>query len=284
MKTSVRTITPAIAAKLLENTTLQRPVRQPHVDWLAGQMRDGKWKLNGETIILDGDKVLDGQHRLWACVESGVTFEVVVVEGVDASSFSTIDTGKVRDSGDIVSIALGDKKLPVPVRRSAATAIKFVLAVDETGRYSEDEYTRLNRDHTAVAQYAMAHPDVIELTKEMLALFSKKGGFTVSHLTALVLLVQAGYPDMMESFIKPIANGTGLYRQTAIYAYREKCLAIPNPLDFRLTRDRFAILIRAWNAHATNTPVGVLRYRAGTDMFPSLQLRPDMTVKNRRKA
>ncbi len=46
----------------------------------ANAMKSGEWKYNGESIKVCTDgSLLDGQHRLEACIESGVTFDTLLV-------------------------------------------------------------------------------------------------------------------------------------------------------------------------------------------------------------
>jgi hypothetical protein len=60
-------------------------------------MLDGNWKENGETVKLDSNgNIIDGQHRLQAIVDSGVTIELILVEGLNPSVADTIDIGRKR--------------------------------------------------------------------------------------------------------------------------------------------------------------------------------------------
>jgi hypothetical protein len=53
----------------------------------AQDMIDGWWLLSGKTIILDETgAVLNGQHRLLACIKADRAFETWLVEGVDVTS------------------------------------------------------------------------------------------------------------------------------------------------------------------------------------------------------
>src|ERR1039458_6783003 len=66
--------------------------------WLeiAIEMEEGRYKYNGLPILFGSDGVLlDGQHRLTACVEAGVTFDTDVVFGLDPTVLDTIDTNVV---------------------------------------------------------------------------------------------------------------------------------------------------------------------------------------------
>jgi hypothetical protein len=100
MKTTLMEITPQIAASFLEKNTSNRPLNNKHVKRLAREIEMGRWKLNGSTICLNGEILIDGQHRLAAVVLSGCTIQSLVVEGLDSNVFATIDAGKPRGAGD----------------------------------------------------------------------------------------------------------------------------------------------------------------------------------------
>jgi len=99
-------ITPQYAKLILENNTHNRPVRERHVKFLKDEMANGRFVETGDTIkIADDGTLLDGQHRLLACVESGVGFHAIIVFGVGKEAFTVIDTGKKRSASDTLYIA-----------------------------------------------------------------------------------------------------------------------------------------------------------------------------------
>lgn len=282
IEAKVQTITPKMATHWLENTTLQRPISQKHVEWLAAQMKAGTFAVNGESIVLNGDKVLDGQHRLWACVEANVPFKSLVVEGVDEDSFATIDTGRTRSGGDIVAIVSGDRNMATATRSAASAAIKVCMSVDGTGRLNTARYREINNTH--VAEFLGKHPVFVVLTEKIRSLFKRNHGFTVSHFVALTFLVSKGFPDVLETFVEPCVSGADLVRDSAAYALREKCLADPKPSDFRAMFDRLGVLFKAWNAHVQGVPVKTLRLSRGVEAYPTLITHPGQRVQNRKRA
>ena len=96
----VEVLSPTDCASMLEKNEHNRPLRAVNVTYFAKQMENGKWELNGEPIIIarNGD-IMDGQHRLWACIECGIPLTVYVVRGVDMDTFHTLDTGSKRSTG-----------------------------------------------------------------------------------------------------------------------------------------------------------------------------------------
>lgn len=99
-------VTPERATELLEHNRLNRPVRDQHVRRIVSQILDGKWRFNGDTIkISDDGSVLDGQHRLWAIIESKTAVETIVIRGIAREAFATIDTVRAsRSGGDTLSL------------------------------------------------------------------------------------------------------------------------------------------------------------------------------------
>ena len=104
-------ITPAKATELLAgNAENQRKVNQARVRKYTAEMLSGLWLYNGESIIVsESGKLIDGQHRLLAVIESDVTIEVALVtdvpdeqDGID--TFLTINTEN-RSNADALYIS-----------------------------------------------------------------------------------------------------------------------------------------------------------------------------------
>ena len=79
ISTDMWTITPNVAAKLLENNPSNRPVSRTKVAEYIRQLLNGEWQTTHQGILLGkGDILLDGQHRLLAIVECGVAVKCLV--------------------------------------------------------------------------------------------------------------------------------------------------------------------------------------------------------------
>lgn len=98
LQATLETVTPSIAESWLKlNASTQRNVSQRRVENYARDMRSGRWQVNGETLVFDdGGRLIDGQHRLRAVVVAGVPVSMLVVRGVGAKSYKTIDQGQAR--------------------------------------------------------------------------------------------------------------------------------------------------------------------------------------------
>ena len=99
-------ITPSKAKTYLEANTNNRNVKDRHVLKLSNEMKSGRWKQDtAETIkISKTGRILDGQHRLMAVIQSGVSIYFHVAKGLNEEVFDVIDTGSNRSAADVFKI------------------------------------------------------------------------------------------------------------------------------------------------------------------------------------
>ena len=99
--------TPDKATEMLEeHNSHNRNFTKGNVDKVKSAILSGEWLVNGETIIISSCGLLmDGQHRLKAVVETGISIPMLTCYGVDKNAFPSINVGKVRSANDAFSIA-----------------------------------------------------------------------------------------------------------------------------------------------------------------------------------
>lgn len=112
MNADIVDLTPSWAEDLLKaNHPDQRPISRVHVMKLTHAMRHGQWRSIGDPIRIDSHgRLVDGQHRCSAVVNSGVTIpNQLLVEVSDDEAIRWIDQNqKIRNANDIQR-ALGVK-------------------------------------------------------------------------------------------------------------------------------------------------------------------------------
>lgn len=102
----IEEITPQRALELLGDNNGNRNLSQKTVDRYANSMANDNWSLTGDPIrVADTGRLIDGQHRLTAVVQSGKPITSVVIYGMPEAIFDKIDVGKVRNGADALSIA-----------------------------------------------------------------------------------------------------------------------------------------------------------------------------------
>lgn len=253
-------ITPAMAELLLTKNTHNRPVVRQTVEEYKRDMLADQWDSNGETIkiALDGT-VIDGQHRLTAIAESGVTLEnVLLVTGLPLSVQKTVDGGRKRTMGQ-------DLKIAGVVNFNTVAAIslrgwmwdngntKFSNAVRPTRRdldkYFTDNASAINRSAQIGTQTRTAFRPAVP---------SAVG--TAHYLTSRVNVGDAA------EFFAQLGNGTGLNAGDPILALRTRMTN-----DFAMgvkSTDmiRTGIILRAWNAVRNGEKLAKIQFTSDSKM------------------
>lgn len=258
------TITPAIAQKWLELDVSDRTLSQLLVDKYAAEMTAGKWdEDNGETLKLASDGgVLDGQHRLWAIFQSGVTLRLLVVFDVDKDCFKTIDIGKVRTPGDVVGIA------GVSSANTVAGAAAIVMCI-EAKKYSADTHSPSRGIlRSSLIEFCLAHKDELQVAARA-AQRAKIGKMMSPSLgTAAFYLFStkskaANALTQAEAFFQQLSSGIMDTRfepaRHPIFILREKLTQNRASISRLPMPVILGVVIKAWNAYVTGRTAQVLR-------------------------
>jgi hypothetical protein len=151
---TVETIGPDKAEEYLAENRGNRNIVQAHVAALARDIRNGQWMFNAQPICFSmSGRLLNGQHRLSAVLESGLPIEVLVMRGLPEAAFTTYDKqAKKAPALDEMFEDFGDKAL------ISATAVllwrREMRPADEpNARPTASEIRDVIRDH----------PDLIQL-------------------------------------------------------------------------------------------------------------------------
>ena len=105
IEVTLRKITPDTAATWLEQNTLNRPMSQRVVDRYASDMIQGRWGVSDSVIAFDTKgRLLNGQHRLWAIVESNVPIVSHVATGYPPEAIAYFDDGFRRDAAQVYNL------------------------------------------------------------------------------------------------------------------------------------------------------------------------------------
>jgi hypothetical protein len=104
-------ITPAKAEEWLNKNKGNRSLRNGAVEKYADDMKNGRWtQCVAPIVFYENGDIADGQHRLYAIVESGKSQRFYVVRGLDKAAGLNIDTGMGRslvDNGQISGLDTG---------------------------------------------------------------------------------------------------------------------------------------------------------------------------------
>ncbi len=273
LKVGIINITPEQAVKMLERNTKNRSINKGRVSRYAIDISDGKWKLNGVPIVFDKNGMLtDGQHRLQAIIRANIAIETLVVHGVSDESFTTIDTGKNRSGGDVLSIAGLDG---VKARSLAQLIIRiFQENSNRLGRAytysmatSDSEYARIKQTLTNedILEYYNNNYNELDAVYEFCNKFRSKSAKVLNFGIFTMLFYKLRKINLLDAeyFIEHLATGAELNEQSPIYHLRERFINLKNSDSEKVPAWHIpAYTYKAWNAFRRKDKMIRLRIRS----------------------
>lgn len=240
-------IQPEEAELLLQRNTHNRPLRGVQVDEFVDAMKTGLFRFNGDAIRINRDGTLDdGQHRLTACVISGVPLVTTLVTGLGTEIHSTLDKGLKRDLATDLLWEQEDRPgvLSLAVKLGASLQSANPASRTATRKYVTDaaclDWFRSNRGLTA------------HVTKGSAASYRVKGRADV--WAVLSYITSQADEELSEQFMDKLITGIGLESEKDpilvlrnwVYSTYEKARASRSYVR------RHVLLgtgIKAWNAY-----------------------------------
>lgn len=238
-------VTPEIASAWLDKNTHNRRRSSSHVSRLARDMKNGHWSWTGDPIRFSHDGVLlDGQHRLAACIEAGVPFETTVIYNLPPSIQPRIDTGKPRSAAD--SLTLMGQQASI-----ALTSALRALLSERDGTYRANQTCSISE----ILDAAERHP---KMSYSVRRVREKKmpNGIVVSTASMIHYIGRniLNLEDRAEAFVHVLQNGIPDYDGDPVHLLRERMLLLTG--ETRIARNVVDNgLKQAWNAFAIRKPV-----------------------------
>lgn len=264
--TTWETVTPEMALEYLatRDGKPQRPLRAVDVRKYSADMKAGRWLENGESLIFDTNgELVDGQHRLHAQLDAGVTMQWVVVRGVAPEVFQTIDRGKNRTAAHLLDIAgLGPDSTMIAAVSAALDRIEdgFMFGVFSDTRMASE----------AVLTYAMEHKDEHALIRTYGNRVKKARLASPSSIVASITFLRRLVEDCdrLDAFFHRVVTGVHLDPNEIAYHLRNKLLGQRARGDV----DRFDMMgycIQGWGLHLRGISRGlILRQTDGALNMP----------------
>jgi hypothetical protein len=251
-------ITPSLAKIMLGYNSKNRSVKPSNLDRITAEMDEGRFVFNGDAIRFSSKQtLLDGQHRLIACCDTGISFTSVVIEGIDQDAFKTIDTGSKREPGDVLSIS-GFQNC-----KMLAAAVRLVEFIESGNR--------------CLQSVKLTGGEILGLAEKMegiadsghFAVSAKSAYLTTTATCALHYLFEKIDSIKAASFFLKLKNGDSLNSTHPI-------LILRNMLDFSRKSTRryppetvLALTIKAWNHFRRGNQIKSIRYRDDEE-FPKI--------------
>jgi hypothetical protein len=105
-------ITPECAARALASNHGNRRLKKAQVSYLSQMIQNGEWRPDHpcQIVFSSSGRLIDGQHRLNACIVAGQPIVVRVVCGADESLKRYLGGGVPRNTSDQLTIEDGEPK------------------------------------------------------------------------------------------------------------------------------------------------------------------------------
>lgn len=250
MKSELKTITPTQAKTLLEKNEGNRPIRMVHAKRLAAEILAGRWKVNGDTICFNGDRLLDGQHRLMACVLADTPITTFVVEGLPSDVFATKDVGARRSGADVLAV-LGE---------SYASALSTALCL--VHNYYQGLAPTTHVPRSLLPALLEKYPGLRESVPRC---FGAKKLVSAPSLAAVHYICSQIDREAANKFADDIKNGTNLSEGDPVLLLREQLVSNMTKRD-KISRPHvFKLMLKTWNLRRDGKFCRLLRLTSKED-------------------
>jgi hypothetical protein len=185
--TRVVTVTPKLAAEWLDRNTNNRHIKETNLESITEHMLNDTFQsLNGDTIKFSKTgKLLDGQHRLQAVVDTGKTYDFIIVEGVDDAAFTTLDIGVKRRINDMFQIDKVEH-----ANAMSAISVFYIKLTTLTQRFHEGASFLGITNEQILSTYRQHEAILPSLLEQAKYLVKKMRIYPATNLAALMLYTQ----------------------------------------------------------------------------------------------
>lgn len=255
-------VTPEIAADWLENrnTQAQRRLSEYIAKKYAEIMAAGRWLLTHQGVAFDSDGFLiDGQHRLRAVVLSGVTVEMFVTPDCDAATFAVLDNGHKRRASQLVH-----------ARNAAVIAAAARILAVVSGAVTPDPHTQGGiYDGTMTTDLILeavdSWPELPNLSAGVVQVYKYAKINQPVHLAVVAQASRSIYRDRLSQWFEGLTSGENLHGNDPRLLLRNRFLRDGRVLAHSRSQ-AYNLVAKAWNAHALNKPMGVLKVAEAEDV------------------
>ncbi len=257
MEANFETINKKSAMNLLRFNTENRKEKPKHIYSLAEEMKSGRWKENGQPIIIAEDgTLLDGQNRLRAIALANYTGKFLVVRGVDKKSKVTIDTGVSRRLQDVLQM----EGFASP--NETAALIKRIIPYDKgvipdvtDGNITGSPKQKVTNSRGL--DFAKENKEeLLNNIKFIISIKRKTKDKTITAGFASSLLYMIGgfeFSTIHLTFIKTLF-GINTEEDSAAHWIRKTVLKAKERKDIINTRWLYGVCINAWNLYINGNP------------------------------
>jgi hypothetical protein len=205
MKVNIENIDPKRAEELLAQNHNNRKLRKKTVTKYAKALERGQWDSTGEPFqVSRTGRLMNGQHRAAAIVESGIPMEnVVVVSGLDDAVFINIDTGFSRKPSDALQ-AVGATN----ASQMGAT-VKLLIGLELNLQLTNSHEMSLITREDLVTWYTPRRDELEQALSDGRKLNAAIGGKMTAWQAFCYMATDRYGQLVLDDFLQPLVTGVG---------------------------------------------------------------------------
>ena len=242
------TITPEMAGDWLRYNLHNRGLKKSTVQAYSRDMKEGDWCWTGDPIRFDKTGALiDGQHRLEACVLAGVPFESTVIRDLDENIMRFLDRGIKRTVADSLHLEGHQNSLIL-----GAAARWLYYFKHGAAALSKSKVTSIE-----VLKMADQHPQLEESCKAVDGAFGPSPSLLAAvHYVGAVLLDEK---ETADEFVTAFVSGNKFYEGDAAHVWRERLIRNKEGRTRILQEFLQRGTTHSWNLFRDRIPCAILR-------------------------
>lgn len=263
-----RYITPDIAGEWLKLNTLNRPKKLQKIALYAADMKGGHWPVTGATISFGkSGRLLDGQNRLQAVIDSGATIRVLVVWGLDDDVFDVIDGGARRTASDVLVIEGYEGWAAACGASAARIALNMISGkLPYALTYSPQNIRRFVNDQ----------PDLMSSVEFIESVPRRPAPMPHSAAAALHFFMARRDPDLADLLMTQLYRGDNMMAEDMVLRLRNNLLGKVQQKAMSSTSDfthAMAAVVRVWNARRAGRNIAHIQnaFTRGGEEFPAIK-------------
>ena len=260
-------VTPEMAGDIMTiNFKTNRTIKSPRVDSYAKEIAEGTWAMSNDFIVIDRlGRLVNGQHRLTACQQSGESIIIGFLFGVEPAAVLNMDTGYLRTQGQTLHF-LGYVN---------ATQLAAVASYDYRWRIRKGNSVKSNWNTLPISRETLAK--VVEkrhhiyseaIRKTLPAHREAKVNLSVASL-CYILFSERASEEVVDAFFHKLATGEMLQAGDPILALRKRLLSAKaeNRRNSIEPWEQVVLLIKTWNFTRTGAKRNQISWRED-EAFP----------------
>jgi len=250
-------IGPEEAESLLKRNTHNRSLSTSHVKDYKRRMEEGDWHLSTDAIGLDTKgRLVNGQHRLNAIIQSGEEQPFILIEGIDPEAFKWIDEVYKRSLKQSLKM----------VGYSHVTRLSALVRMLYSWEQGQSPLSDSPSNVQGVKFTDYHSPEIVDSVREMQSIADEATKlWRPSTLNFIYHTMRWRSEVKAHDFVNGVATGLGLTEKNdPRYRLRDRLIEERDTPGGRFDRKlELALSIKACNKYFRSEEVKILRWSPG---------------------